>query len=522
MSQRFFILFSFFFLSIFTYNVNSQEAFHSDKTFFGENVEYFLHTVEAGQTVYSLATMYNVSPSDIYKLNPGSETVIKAGDVLKIPQESGSYFYHTIQPKETLYSVSKKYDMKGEEITAVNPGLSVETFTIGKIIRIPINRVTAPFEDDNFRIQFETNNLLIPDYEGRDIKSLNVALVLPFGLKEGTTSANAASNRFVEYYEGLLIALTELKKKGLSVHLQVHDSGSNDKTIPEILNKPQMKNINLLIGGVNESQVKLLSEFSKDNEIPYVIPFLRSDEMMNNYFSYQINCPHSYIYSKVVSSFIEKHKDSNIIFFSPNSGGNKADFVNILQAELKAKKISFESINTTDKLRSLISSDKNNIFVMGDDSKDSFISMSTPLKLIKESNPNYQIMLFGHPSWQSYEDLYEDFFKLNASFYAPFYANPSNPQVKNFYKKFNRWYSRDLMSFFPKYGILGYDMTMFFIQLLDKHGTAIDTNVNSFNYTGLQSDFKFERINNWGGFINTNVFWVSFNNDYTLSSGRIN
>lgn len=38
-----------------------------------ENQSYFLHTIEKGQSLYSIASMYGVSQADIVKLNPGSD-----------------------------------------------------------------------------------------------------------------------------------------------------------------------------------------------------------------------------------------------------------------------------------------------------------------------------------------------------------------------------------------------------------------------------------------------------------------
>lgn len=43
----------------------------------------FFHTIERGQTVYAIATMYGVTPDDIYRLNPDSKEGIKAGATLK-------------------------------------------------------------------------------------------------------------------------------------------------------------------------------------------------------------------------------------------------------------------------------------------------------------------------------------------------------------------------------------------------------------------------------------------------------
>ncbi len=52
-----------------------------------EEEDIFYHTVERGQTVYSIAKMYDVKPGDIHRLNFGSDETIKAGDKLKIPQK---------------------------------------------------------------------------------------------------------------------------------------------------------------------------------------------------------------------------------------------------------------------------------------------------------------------------------------------------------------------------------------------------------------------------------------------------
>ena len=51
---------------------------------FGQESKTFQHTIEQGETVYAIATMYGVSTEAIYKLNPGSKEGIKAGEVLLI------------------------------------------------------------------------------------------------------------------------------------------------------------------------------------------------------------------------------------------------------------------------------------------------------------------------------------------------------------------------------------------------------------------------------------------------------
>lgn len=52
-----------------------------------ENQSYFLHTIEKGQSLYSIAKMYNVTTNDIIRLNPGCDEKIYAGQAIKIPKE---------------------------------------------------------------------------------------------------------------------------------------------------------------------------------------------------------------------------------------------------------------------------------------------------------------------------------------------------------------------------------------------------------------------------------------------------
>ena len=93
-------------------------------TAFGQDSKTFQHTIEQGETVYTIATMYGVTTEAIYKLNPGSKEGIKAGEVLLIPQKKAStkgnnaetYTFHTIEAKETLYISWKRHKVDRKSV----------------------------------------------------------------------------------------------------------------------------------------------------------------------------------------------------------------------------------------------------------------------------------------------------------------------------------------------------------------------------------------------------------------------
>ena len=108
------------------------------------------HTVKAGETVTSIAKQYNVTPFDIYALNPDAKKELKINAVLVIPKSkvvvsetSGdkklhSFKEHKVKRKETLYSLSKKYGVEQEDIKKHNPFLYANTLRKGDRIKIPV------------------------------------------------------------------------------------------------------------------------------------------------------------------------------------------------------------------------------------------------------------------------------------------------------------------------------------------------------------------------------------------------
>jgi len=522
MSKHQLLLFILFFLPF--NNVKSVEAFYPEPNFFTQDDQFFLHTIERGQTVYSISVMYNVSVEEIYHLNPESRQVIRVGDVLKIPQESSSFLYHTIQPKETLYGLSQQYHMKGEDIIAANPGLSAETFLIGKIIRIPTNLVTKPIQGGNETVNsYRTNSLLSKTYPTVEVNTIKIALLLPFGVKDAMVKKEQ-QNKMVEYYEGFLMALKDLKKEGISVTLQVYDTGAGTNEIPAILKKNEMQDIHLLIGGLSDDQIKLLSRFAREKNIPYVIPLTpQSDEPFNNPNVYQANTPQSIQYSKASLAFSNKYGKDNIIIVSEETGvSNKKDFIDILKQDLQDKKIPYKTLtigaNFFNDINVLLNKNQKNVIIPSSDSAETLSKITVQLKSIVENQPGLLLSLFGYPAWQVYSEKYsDDFFRLNTTFYTAFYSDPTSPEMKTFYSDFYKYYTRVLGNNFPKFGMLGYDTGMYFIRLIHTYGSQFDSKINDLKYKGIQTDFYFERVNNWGGFINMNMYLINYNTDYSIT-----
>ncbi len=114
--------------------------------------KYIIHTVEAGNTVYSISKKYAVDESFIVEANPYLEAGLKVGQEIKIPLDrrskseaktapdiDGEYLIHTVNRKETLYSISKRYGIEIKEILDLNP-LAKTNISVGQRLKIPATR----------------------------------------------------------------------------------------------------------------------------------------------------------------------------------------------------------------------------------------------------------------------------------------------------------------------------------------------------------------------------------------------
>ncbi|WP_077225917.1 LysM peptidoglycan-binding domain-containing protein [Flavobacterium columnare] len=102
------------------------------------------HKVMSGESVYSIAQKYNVKQSEIIELNPKAKKTLQLNMVLEIPTYKMQskeiqvvMVGHEVLAKETLYSLSKKYNTTIEKIKQANPNIESQGLKIGEQISIP-------------------------------------------------------------------------------------------------------------------------------------------------------------------------------------------------------------------------------------------------------------------------------------------------------------------------------------------------------------------------------------------------
>ncbi|MCB4799987.1 LysM peptidoglycan-binding domain-containing protein [Neotamlana laminarinivorans] len=117
------------------------------------------HQVKEGETVELIAERYFVTPSEIYSLNPDAKKELKPNTILIIPlskakkpkvtviKELEGFKTHKTKRKETLYGLSKMYNITEDELKKNNTFLYANPLKKGDEIKIPIYKITEVVEE---------------------------------------------------------------------------------------------------------------------------------------------------------------------------------------------------------------------------------------------------------------------------------------------------------------------------------------------------------------------------------------
>lgn len=108
---------------------------------------YIKHTIDKDDSIKSITSFYHITEEELFELNPGARSELKPGSELLIPvkgpavvktAETLTFKKHKVRRKETLYSISKQYNITIEEIKRYNQALYTRELKKGEKIRIPV------------------------------------------------------------------------------------------------------------------------------------------------------------------------------------------------------------------------------------------------------------------------------------------------------------------------------------------------------------------------------------------------
>jgi LysM repeat protein len=525
------------------------------------DVKYYIHTVEPGQTLFAIAKAYYVEVNEIVVENPTAIDGIKPGQELRIPYlkslkngyDKNKPQTHKTEAGQTLYSISKLYGITVEDLKSANPELK-DGLKAGQVLRIPgptktitSTGKTPPVQTAAERTGPEQTRIIPKSQVKEEMKGpaakapggvtelavpadtlfnlvkkekYKVALFAPFHgelaesmdadhLSRDQNPFSAKLEMAVQFYQGFRLAMDSLKRTGLAVELFMYDLDDNDSArIQETLRKPELKEMNLIIGPLSGACFSTVAKFAHKNNISIVSPLSQQNKVLLNNDCVSKMIPSVTTQLEEEAAFITKNcKGQNVVLVS-NSSSKEMQYVNIFRTRynelLKASGSgdSLIHVKASEGISKVLSLTKVNVVILPSNSQAYVTDILRNLNTLLDK---YQIVVYGMQSWTAFANLDYDYLdKLHLHYTVNSFVEYENDNTLNFIKNF-----RILASTEPgTYAFEGYDAGLFYLTALREYGINFRKRLPKMKWTGVQNSFDLYKTSPESGFENKAVNMV--------------
>lgn len=139
------------------------------------------HEVQSQETLFSIARMYNVSVKDLDEINVDLlKNGLQIGQKIEIPNKKKTIngqariitretFFHVVQPKETKFSIAKKYGITIEQLEKQNPEI-INGLVIGNKLAINKSAIKAKNENEELMIALAEKQAVVEKSKAQTLK----------------------------------------------------------------------------------------------------------------------------------------------------------------------------------------------------------------------------------------------------------------------------------------------------------------------------------------------------------------
>ncbi len=590
-----------------------------------EGKVYYMHHVEKGQTLYSIARAYSVTVDMLNRENGLADNGIKEGQMLRIPaaavaqgqaannntsaaqtrsggqQTAGKppvtspsrptqpapavnnqderYIYHQVRRGETPGMIANEYGITLRELKRANKGMlfphegdylmiprnkisnrQAEQRAEEKINEIPVDTVTvdtlaAAEEKEVFTTP--GNRTEIEKLDG----TVRVAILFPFFIRENNNTFYTDSTRtdiqgntiyqegsrsagsiydgsipFLEAYEGILVAVDSLRSLGLTVELDVYDTGSDTNTVSRLLSSGSLNSIDLIIGPVFSLHLEQIASWATQRDIPFIspVPLRDRDIVVNKPTLYRV-IPSEAVIRDFIAEELRSHPDSKVIFLHADSamsdpttsalwrkvaavtGDTSASRTGRLVAHhftgVTSKRNVYSNVST---MENLLDADRENIIVMATTQTP---IVSSAFSALHGLTKRYDIKVLGYPEIRGLETIdLKYYYDLELIIPTESYVDFESPAAQAFSSMFMKKFRTEPMA--ESFAWRGFDIAWYFIAGIATGGRDFLADPGIFNPTLLCLEPDFRRDSRQNGYENGGIFIVRYHKDMTIEIER--
>ena len=218
------------------------------------------HIVVKGDNLFRIGIQYKTNEEGLKKMNPDLTPSLSLGQRLKVPcvdgeqsktiiktpsfsesqpdEFQGNYIYHSIVKGETVYSLTKKYQISEIQFFKDNPEVKKYGLKLGEVVRLYQRDKLSEDEIaiDEYFLKASSSGKLNPykidTNKLKDSTFVNIAVMLPFLFEKNIEFLKRFKDEqepqlfkktrvFMELYQGIKMAVDSLVRAGLNAQLFV-------------------------------------------------------------------------------------------------------------------------------------------------------------------------------------------------------------------------------------------------------------------------------------------------------------
>lgn len=506
------------------------------------------HTVMSGETLFGISRKYNCSVDELLVLNPAAEEGIKVGQELFIPDgeisarpsrplmeerieeqprhkpttvykptNDDSIVKYTVQPGETLYSISRRYMVDVDAIVKVN-NIVNNRIAPGDELIIPLKREREADVTIKPIDSVRESAVSHSSFFGTKEKYV-VSVLLPFKLNannaivaniiDENTRLNSVSEIAVDFYMGVKLALDSLKKLGFNADVYVFDTDGSESVVEQLLQRDELMRSDVVFGPIFPKSIEVAATWAKKNGKRIVFPTAVSTHVLKgNPYAHAMVPSDLTLINGMAAYLAQDHWDDNIVIVETGKADEKDRIESFLMAYTQnvpkgkiartIRRTSLGSASGKDLAR-YFELDTLSVFVCLTDNVQGVMQFTNTLNAAKNSSSKHgqaNVIAVGTRAWMNIEALnsyYRNRFKLH-------YASTTKSDFRNAeFNKFQRVFRKKYHSDASRYAIQGFDVVFFYCaaNMLErpKNGSVLN-------------DFQLTQVGGSNGWENRSTFII--------------
>ena len=410
-----------------------------------------------------------------------------------------------------LYRVGVNFNVSQSEIIRLNPQLKERGLHFGETLLIPTGRKvmeskkaevldiaeweghdSTPAQEESAKTEqlqadsTKTESAPADTVAGDTVAARRVvelALMLPFESQQTKRSGNA--ERMMEFYEGALLALRDLQNDSTLYKLRVYDTERSERKVNELCDSTELDSVQAILGLVYPIQIERMANWCEVHKVPLFLPFSDDADLENFTQVLQFNSTDMQE-ADSICAWIQRHKNIRCLAVEVREADITSS-IRVLRRQMSRKGMKYSGLSMKDIMNDSASyaldSTSENLIILHSDRYQHVRMLLPHLEKLKESG--YRIRIVSQYSWQ------KEKIQLPQVYTSVFTVTDDHAAYDSIWAES---YKNEHVSQTPRYDLLGYDLMKATVKWLQGEKES----------KGLQSDIRWSRVLR-GGYQNERV-----------------